>query len=149
MKVIFLKDIPGRGKKNDVEDVSDGYARNFLVPNKLAKIATPALLQALARVRVEEAEEDAQFQKRIEGITRILRERTFEFSLKADTEGRTFGSVNKEQVLRALRDQKILGKERAEVILDHPLKTIGEHSVFLRFPRGGTTISVHLKIVPE
>ncbi|MBM3257243.1 MAG: 50S ribosomal protein L9 [Candidatus Liptonbacteria bacterium] len=149
MKVIFLKDVPGRGRKNDVKEVSDGYARNFLLPNNLAKLATSGALKNLEGLKLEREKEDQELLKHIAELKRILKERTLEFKVKADEAGSVFGSVNKDQVLSALREQKLLGKERAEVELEHPLKTLGEHRVKIRFPRGGEMVEVKVSIKSE
>lgn len=145
MKIIFLKDLPGRGKKNEVKEVSDGYARNFLFVNGFAKLATSGALKELEVFRISREKEDQELNKHIEVLKQTLKDRTLEFTVKADEAGSVFGSINKEQILSALREQKLVGKERAEVLLEHPLKTLGEHKVALHFPRGGG--SVELKVL--
>ncbi len=82
-------------------------------------------------------------------MRRVLAERAIEFSLKTDDAGSVFGSVTKDQILSALRDMKIVGKERAEVALEHPLKSFGEHMVKLRFPRGTDVLEVRVVVQPE
>ncbi|KKW46340.1 MAG: 50S ribosomal protein L9 [Candidatus Liptonbacteria bacterium RIFCSPLOWO2_01_FULL_56_20] len=136
MKVIFLEDVRGIGKKYEVKSVADGYARNFLLPRRLAKAATEAALRELEREQARRAKEDSEVAKRLVGIAREINTHRIEFSLKAGEGGSVFGSVTKEMILKALREHRWLGKERAEVTLDHPLKTLGEHRVPVAFKKG-------------
>ena|SRR3989338_7429272 len=149
MKVIFLKDFPGRGKKYEVREVSDGYARNFLFVNGFAKLATPEALKELETLKISREKKDQELSKHIEALQQTLKDRTLEFTVRADEAGSIFGSVNKDQILSALREQKLVGKERAEVFLEHPLKTLGEHKVTLRFPRGGESVEVKVVVKPD
>jgi len=149
MKIIFLKDLPGRGKKHDVKEVSDGYARNFLFVNGFAKLATSAALKELEILKNSREKEDKELEQHIKALQQTLKDRVLEFTVKADAAGSVFGSINKEQILSALRDQKLVGKERAEVVLEHPLKTLGEHKVVLRFPRGEGSVELKILVKAE
>ena len=144
MKVIFLEDVGRAGKKHEVKEVADGYARNFLFPNKLAKPATPAAIKeleiALARLNKNEAE----VRKRAEEIVRKMKEMALEFYLKTDSQGSVFGSINKESILKALRDVGLITKERVEITLDHPIKEFGDKIVPVRFKNG---VSGEIKVV--
>ncbi len=149
MKIILLKDIPGKGKKNDVKEISDGYARNFLFPRGLAKLVTPQTLKELEMLQAAKEKEGKELVKHLDAMRRVLAERAIELTLKTDDAGSVFGSVTKEDILSALRDAKLLGKERAEVVLEHPLKSFGEHMVKLRFPRGTDMLEVKVVVKPE
>ncbi len=149
MQIILLKDIPGKGKRHDVKEISDGYARNFLFPRGLAKLATPQALKELELLQVAKERHGKEFLQHIDAMRRTLAERTIEFTLKSDDAGSVFGSITKEQILSALRDAKLLGKERAEIVLEHPLKSFGEHVVKLRFPRGAEMLEVKVVVKPE
>ena len=144
MKVIFLQDVKNVAKCHDVKDVADGYARNFLLPNKLAELVTPAALKKLEALKAEARQSEKEFAERVEKIVGELKEKTLEFSLKADESGKTFGSVNKDAVLKALRDSGLITKERVEIKLEHPIKELGEHKIPIRFKNGKET---ELKIV--
>ncbi|MCR4328610.1 MAG: 50S ribosomal protein L9 [Patescibacteria group bacterium] len=149
MKVVFQKDVPGKGRKNEVKEISDGYARNFLFPRGIAKPATPAALNEVEAVHIAKEKEDRELAKHLDAIRNTLMERAITFTLKTDDAGSIFGSVTKDQILSELRNTKILGKERAEVILDHPLKSFGEHAVKIRFPRGGDFMEAKVIVTPE
>jgi large subunit ribosomal protein L9 len=149
MKVIFLKDIPGKAKRHDVKEVSEGYARNFLLPRGLAKPAIPAALAELEAQKAAREKENVERARQAEELARTLKERALEFTLKTDEAGSVFGSVKKDDILSALRAQKLIGKERVEVALEHPLKSFGEHTAHLRFPRGGEMVEVKVVVRPE
>ncbi len=144
MKVILLQDVKNIGKKYDVKDIADGYARNFLLPNGLAKPSTPAALKQLEHEKARLEQSDKELKKRLNEIARILGERHLEFSLKLNEAGTVFGSITKDAILKALRDTGWLGKERVEIALDHPLKEMGEHSVAVDLKKG---ITANLTVV--
>ncbi len=129
MKVILLEDVRRIGRKFEVKDVSDGYARNFLFANKLAEPATPGALKKLEAIKAEHDKEDNELRKHLAEIARKIEGTTLAFELRADKTGATFGSVNKESILKALRDHGILTKERVDIDLKYPLKTPGDHVV--------------------
>lgn len=143
MKVILLQDIRGIGKKHDVKDVSDGHAKNFLFPRGLARPATQEALKELAMVQQNEARNDAELEKRLREIARTLKDHFIEFPVKADEKGSVFGSVTKEMILKTLREHQWLGPERAEILLDHPLKELGEHNIKIILAKG---IETEIKI---
>ena len=148
MKVIFLQDVRNVGKKFDVKDVSDGYARNFLFPNNLAKLATPAAQKELEMLKSRTDKGEQEFKKRTEELLRVMNERTLEFFLKTDAVGSVFGSVNKEDILKALRDTGLVSKERVEVELERPLKEFGERKINIRF-RNGVEGEIRVIVRPQ
>lgn len=144
MKVIFLQDVRSIGKKFDAKDVSDGYARNFLFPNKLAELATPAALKKLEAADAQQSKNEVELKKRTEEIIRLMKDRALEFILKSDEVGSVFGSVTKEAILSAMRDAGLITKERVEIELDRPIKEFGERTLKVRFRNG---IEGELKII--
>ncbi|HUZ92373.1 MAG TPA: 50S ribosomal protein L9 [Candidatus Paceibacterota bacterium] len=144
MKVILLQDKRGLGRKNEVKDVNDGYARNFLFPKNVAKPATPDALKEVAQCKAKSDKETAEFTKHVEGLKRTLADRTLEFQVRSDGAGSVFGSVNKEMILSALRDAKLVTTEHVEIDLDRPVKELGEKKIKLRFRNGAET---DLKII--
>ena len=146
MQVIFLQTVKGKGQKNQVKNVSDGYARNFLIPQKLAVPATPA---ALANIRASEAQaetEDKAEAERIARMVRDLKNKKLDFALKSDAKGSVFGSVSGEMIKKALHEQGLGLQDQVEVLLEHHIKAFGEHAVQLRFHKGVTgTVMVSVK----
>lgn len=146
MKVILLEDVRGVGKKYDVKEVSDGYARNFLFVANLAKPATSAAVKELETLTKKQREEEAELVKHLEALARKMHETTIEFELKTDEKGSVFGSVTKDAILKALRDHRLITKERVEIKLDHPLKELGDHRVTIGLTKNiGATVVVRLR----
>lgn len=140
MKVILLKDIRKLGKKDDIVEVSDGYARNFLIKNKSAIAYTKGSAKVLDNQMEERAKHEAQLKKEAEELKEELKDVTLEFRLSTGKNGAVFGSVSSKQIVEALlkkgykidkrklqMDQSIssLGTTRVKVDLYHG-QVIGE-----------------------
>lgn len=152
MQVIFLQTVKGRGQKNQVKDVSDGYARNFLIPQKLAVPATPAALKNVQAAQTQAVMEDKAEMERVAKIIQGLKAKKLEFSLKSDAKGSVFGSVSADMIKKALHEQGLGAKDQVEVLLEHHLKEFGEHTVQLRFHKGVmgiVTVSVKPQLPPQ
>jgi large subunit ribosomal protein L9 len=131
MKVILLEDVNKVGRRGEVRDVSDGYARNFLLPKKLALGATAGNLKNLehikqqANAKAERAKSDAEaLRARIEAVA-------YEERRQASEEGKLFGSVTSQDLVDFL-DKHGVKVERRRVQLDEPIKTLGETTVPVR-----------------
>src|SRR5882724_8559572 len=118
MKIILMDDVPSLGRRGEDRDVSDGYARNFLLPQKLALNATPANLKNLEQIK---SRQDA-------AAIEALR---FTQVRPASDEGRLFGSVGKADLAGYLTEHGI-DIERRRIALDEPIKSVGEFSVPIR-----------------
>jgi len=138
MKIIFLQDVRNIGHKYDVKDVSDGYARNFLFPNKLAEQATAGALKKIEEMKAAHEKEESATMKQLEEVKRQIEAVTLEFPLKADKSGAPFASVNKETILSALRDHKFVTTERVGIDLKYPIKEFGPHTVEIDLKKGVT-----------
>jgi large subunit ribosomal protein L9 len=150
MKIILLQDVRNIGKKFDIKEVSDGYARNFLFVNKLAEPATSDALKKLEHYRAEHDKEDRELRAHLEGIARKITRLKLEFELKSDKKGIAFGSVNKESILKALREHDLVTKERVDIELKYPLKDAGEHKIRVDLKKGVTAdLIVIIKNVPR
>lgn len=136
MRIILLEDVRNIGKKHDVKDVSDGYARNFLFPNRLAEPATPAATRKLEALKDRLNKDEVEFKKHLGELARKINNTSIEFQLKTDESGSVFGSVNKEAILKALREHKLINKERVDIELDRPIKELGVHRVKVDLKKG-------------
>ena len=148
MKVIFLQDVRGAGKKYEVKDVPDGHARNFLIPKNLVKPATPEAIKNLEAMKSILERKDVVETKRLEGLARELPNRFIEFLVRADETGRIFGAVTKEMLLKAMREHKWVTTERVDIVLDHPLKDVGEYRVRVILKKGIET-DFGIKLRPQ
>jgi large subunit ribosomal protein L9 len=144
MKVILLDDVRNIGKKFEVKEVSDGYARNFLFPNKLAETANPSSLAKLEARKAEHEKQDNELKKHLEGIARRIGEMRLKFELKTGKDGSVFGSINKESILKALRDHAIITKERVDIDLKYPIKELGLYTVPIDLKK---SVVAELKII--
>jgi large subunit ribosomal protein L9 len=138
MKVVFLADVRNVAKKHDIKDVSDGYARNFLLPAKLAETATPAALKKIESMKAAHEKEDKEALAHLESLARKINETKIQFELKADKSGVVFGSVNKESISKALREHKLVLNERVDIDLKYPFKELGEYTVPIDLKKGVT-----------
>ena len=135
MKVILQQDVKGKGKKGQLLDVADGYARNFLLPRKLAILATPenkAELEKQERARVKKLEAEKTYAqetaKKLEGI--IIRIQARSGGNRADgTEGKLFGAITTKEIAEALSKQYGIEIEKNKITEDEPIKTFGPHEV--------------------
>jgi large subunit ribosomal protein L9 len=144
MRVILLEDVKNLGKKYEIKEVSDGYARNYLFPNKLARPATPTFIAEIENLKRKNQEKEEALIKHLNELARKINESRIEFYLKTDKTGKIFGSVNKEMILKALREHKLITKERISVLLNGPIKQLGEYKVEIDLKKG---IKAQLKIV--
>ncbi len=140
MKIILLQNIPKLGNKYDIKNVSDGYARNFLFPQKLAKIATEQALQELTAQKTKQAEKEQEIKIKLEELAKNLANKEFQFSVKTGEKNEIFGSISKNDIktqICANTDENLRKYlENIEVNLEHPIKTLGEYQVEINLGKG-------------
>jgi len=129
MKVILLADVKGSGKAGDFIEVSDGYARNFLIPRKLAQEATT---KNLAELKQQEEKRKKQLEREIaeaKAVQEKLQNLTVKVVAKGGEGGRLFGSVTTKEIVEALEQQHGIKLEKNKVLQEDPIKTFGTHEV--------------------
>lgn len=150
MKVIFLKDVKGKGKKGDLKNVADGYAHNFLIKNGLAKEATPANLSELkGKVKAEEKknEEILEDARKLKGFLE-KEENSIEIQAKAAEDGRLFGSITTKQIASAAQKQLNVKLDKRKIDLNVPIRTITSMKIDVKIhPEVTATITVN--VLPE
>ena len=129
MKVILRSDQADLGKKGDIVDVSDGYARNYLVPKGLALKATDGSVQQAGAMRRARDIRDAKDRGAAEEVASSLVPKVITVKAKAGAEGRLFGSVTSADVATAVQDQTGIELDRRKLHLDEPIKSLGTHQV--------------------
>lgn len=143
MRVILLKDIKNLGRKNEIKNVSDGYARNLLLPRKLAAIATVAEVK---KVEEKKAEEKLRAEKDLEKNQEIVAKMEgleIEIMAKTDKEGNLYAALSPAQISKALQ-AKGFEIKKGQVKIDEPIKEIGEAEVVIEFPHG---LEAKIKII--
>ena len=121
MKVILTQDVKSQGKKGQLVEVSDGYARNFLLPKKLAVIATAENLNTM---KLQEKARKAQ-----EATAKKLKDLTVKIAAKAGEGGRLFGAVTAKEVSEALSQQHGVNIAKTKLVLDEPIKACGGYQI--------------------
>lgn len=124
MKVIFIKDMKGQGKKGEVKEVSEGYARNFLFPKGVARPATEGNLKTLEQQQASEEKRKAQEKEDAQALGKKLEEMTVVLKAKAGEGGRLFGAITSKQIAEALAAQNIKIDKR-KIELSDPIRTLG------------------------
>lgn len=131
MKVILLDDVAKVGRRGDVRDVSDGYARNFLIPKKLALSASEGNLRNLDHIKKQQEAKADRIKTDADGVQARIESLTYEERRQASDEGKLFGSVTAQDIVDFLATHGVK-IERRRVHLDEPIKALGETSVAIR-----------------
>ncbi len=146
MKIILLEDVKALGKKGDVVEVSDGYARNFILPKKLGKEASAGNLSELkdsqakaARIAAEELEAAKQEAVKLEAQTVIIK-------VKIGENGKIFGAVSSKEIAEDLKTQTGMVVDKKKMKLEEPIKSLGTYSIPVKLHRD---VTATLKVVVE
>ena len=129
MKVILLQDVKGKGKKGQLLEISDGYARNYLLPRKLAVEATADAVNTKKMNDKAAAEKAAKERAEALEISRQLREMTLVVTAKGGGAGRLFGSVTNQEISDALRAKSGIALDKRKIVISDPIKNIGTYTV--------------------
>ena len=147
MKLILLQDVEKLGLRGDVVDVARGYARNFLLPRKLAENATPARVAEIERVDAERARHEARTAEHAQEIAEVLGKTVLRFEVKAGSTGSLFGSVTPSDVADEIWRTRKVRVDRRKIAID-PLKRIGRYSVPIELFQD-VSVEVKTLVVPE
>lgn len=147
MKVILLKDVKSQGKQGDIIEVSDGYARNYLFPNNLAKQATATALNSIkiakeAEVRRKKIEHDEAVElcKKLAGLTVTVR-------IKTGANGKLFGALNTAAVSDALKEMGI-DLDKKKIVIPEPIKSLGRYTLTIK-PYAEVSGKLNVNVVSE
>lgn len=138
MKILLLQDIKGLGKKMEIKEVADGYARNFLI---LKKLALPA--EKTIKIKGEFDAQERIFTAKLQESKNKLNQEVLIFKIKTGSKGEVFGSINKEKIKKTLLNKKLI-EPQAEILLDKPIKSLGEHQIAINLGRG---IKTAIKVI--
>ena len=135
MKIILLQDVKGQGKKGEVIDVNEGYARNFLIKKGLAEVATASKLNDISQKKAAADLHKAEEVKATKAMASELKGKTFTVKIKAGQNGKVFGSVTGADISEALQAEGYTVDKR-KVILTQPIKTLGSYDIELKLLEG-------------
>jgi large subunit ribosomal protein L9 len=147
MKIILLDDVPKLGRRGEVRDVSDGYARNYLLPHKLALNATPGNLRNIETIKAAQEGRAVRMRSEAETQAQLIEGLTYAQSRSASDEGRLFGSVGRADIAAFLA-QNGLSVERRRIMLDEPIKSLGDYTVPVRL-HGDVTATLKVTVARE
>ena len=145
MKVILLQDVMPHGKKGEIVDVSDSYAKNVLIRKKQALEATPKNLNDLKLQNRHNEKVAKENLEEAQAMAKLMEEWTVETKVKAGVEGKVFGSVSSKEIATAIRSQYDQNVDKKKIIPDEPIKSLGTHEVKVRLhPDVTATLRVHV-----
>ena len=129
MKVIILQDVKGKGKKGQMLEVSDGYARNFMLPKKLAVEATADAINTMRMNDKAAAEKAAKERAEALEISKQLKELILVVTAKGGGAGRLFGSVTNQEIADALKAKTGIALDKRKIVISDPIKSVGTYTV--------------------
>ena len=142
MKVILLDDVPKLGRRGEVREVAEGYARNYLLPQRLVLPATAANLKQLEQIKQQQEVRSRRSRADAEAQAKKIEPLTFSQARQASEEGRLYGSVGVQE-LAAFLAQNGISVEKRRIGLDEPIKALGEYTVPIRLH---PEVTAHLKV---
>ena len=139
MKVILLKDVKGTGKKGEVKEVSDGYARNFLLPKKLAVLADNTAVKELnEKNKSKELKEEKKYEEAV-ALGKEMETKNVVIYSKAGDAGRLFGSITSKDIAEQLKKQHGIEVDKRKIIMDEPIRVLGSRIVDIKIHQKVTT----------
>jgi len=147
MKVVLLKDVKNIGKRDEILNVSDGYARNFLFPQKLAMEAKPGTLKEIERKRAAQDAREAEALAEAQARAELLKGKYVDLKIKCGSQGRLYGSVTAAEVAEALEKQYGYAADKRKIDLGDPIREVGERDFTVRI-HPGVTAAMKLRVSP-
>lgn len=148
MKVVLLEDVKSLGKKGDIVEVSEGYARNFIIPKKKGVEANQENLNTL---KLQKANEEKIAKEKLEAAKELaakLNEASVSLTIKGGKDGRTFGSVSSKEIEEAIKIQLGLEIDKKKLVIAEPIKTFGNHEVKVKLHKD-VTAALKVKVGEE
>lgn len=148
MQVILIQDVDQLGGKNELVTVKNGYARNYLIPQKFAVEANPTNLKQLEERQKVAAKKEAALLAEINKVIEVLKESAVKVGAKTGTSGKIFGSVTSLQIARAIRDQKGYEIDRKRITIIDEVKELGTYKATIDFGNSHVT-EIEFEVVSE
>ena len=148
MKVVLLEDVKSLGKKGDIVEVSEGYARNFIIPKKKGVEANQENLNTL---KLQKANEEKIAKEKLEAAKELaakLNEASVSLTIKGGKDGRTFGSVSSKEIEESINSQLGLEIDKKKLVIAEPIKTFGNHEVKVKLHKD-VTAALKVKVGEE
>ena len=136
MKVILLEDVKKLGKKDEIIEVSSGYARNFLIPNKKAIVADNVNLNKLEGKKSKESHLKELSLEHAKEIKKIIEKETLVIKAKKGKDDRLFGTITNSEISKELKKKYDIDIERKKIIVENPIKIVGEYIITIKLEQG-------------
>ncbi len=147
MKVILLKDVKGTGKKDQIIEVSDGYARNFLLPRKIAREATAEAMNSVEKAKAADKHREEVKKQEAEAQARALKGKVIQLTARGGEGGKLYGSITNEQIAEALKAQHGVEVDKRRIEPEEPIRAAGQVMCVVRFAAGvSTRMIVNVKV---
>ena len=148
MKVILQQDVSGKGKRGQLVEVAEGYARNFLLPRKLAVLATADAVNTMQLRDKAKKAEDARLKAEAEAVSAKLKNSPVKVTARAGANGKLFGAVTSKEVSDALKEQHGIELAKQKIVMEEPIKAYGNYELKakLGFEVSGT---IYVMVVEE
>lgn len=137
MKVIFLKDVKGQGKKDEIKEVKDGYAKNFLIKGGYAVAANTGSLNKLDKELKQREDNENKLIEQMKEFKNEIERLTLEFKVQTGSQDKMFGQISIKQIVKELNDKNIK-IDKTKILLDYPITTLGMHDI---------KIELHKKVI--
>lgn len=134
MKVILLQDIKSLGQRGDIKNIADGYARNFLLPKKMARVATPEAIKDIKAKKVKEEQEKQANLEKLKASAESFKGKKVLISAK-EKDGKLFGSITAKDIAAALRKEDLEISEKS-IIMEETIKKTGEYNITVELVKG-------------
>jgi large subunit ribosomal protein L9 len=144
MKVILLEDVKNIGKKGEIINAKDGYARNYLFPKKLAIEATEANLRSLEAAKSRKEEKENELLQEAKALEEELQKKTIVIKAKTGEQGKLFGSITTKEIADILEKDHKISIDKKKFDLEEPIKTVGEYKVKIKLH---PQVSAELKVI--
>ena len=148
MKVILLEDVKGVGKKDQIINANDGYAKNFLLPKNLAVLADKNNLTKMDNIKkIEDAKKQEEYDNAV-ALGKEIEEKNLQIKVKLGSNGKLFGTVTNKEISAALKEQTKIDIDKKKIILSDNIKTLGEREVTVKLhPK--VTVKLKVTIVEQ
>jgi len=149
MKIILLYDVPKIGLKYEIKQVNAGYARNFLLPQKKAIVATKDAIKRITKLKNKKIEEKSEAIKKAKKISEKFKNVKIRIKVKANKTGGLFASIGKPEIKKALKEQVDIKDKEVQVLMDQPIKKSGEYSLEIKISNKKIPLLLSIEQIKE
>jgi large subunit ribosomal protein L9 len=146
MKIIFLHDVPGKGKAGEIKEVADGYARNFLLPKGLALLATPTVVRTAEIKREQEMRREARTEAELVELAHLIEGKELNLKARVGPKERLYGSITNSDIARELERLTGFNIDKRKIELKEPIRQLGSYEVAIRL---GKDLMPQIRVIVE